>query len=335
MSDPDQNWERRIGRRVTLRDLHILLEVSQRGSMAKAASHLAVSQPAVSKAIADLERAVGARLLDRGPGGIEPTAFGRVLVKRALAVFDELRQGINELEFLADPTTGEVRIGCPESMAAGLVPAVVERFTRDYPRMVLRIAQAQTVTLEFSELRERKVDLMIGRIARPFKEEGLAAEILYEEPLHVVAGVQSRWAKRRKLSLAELADARWILTPPTEVLSSPVAATFHAHGLEPPRANVLSFSFHLRNHLLTHTDFVSLIPASMLRLFNARQAVLKALPVDAAFEPLPVAIITRKNQTLSPEAQLFVDCAREIAGTIAKAPEFKQAAPRRHVRSPV
>jgi DNA-binding transcriptional LysR family regulator len=113
MSQPDQNWERRIGRRVTLRDLHILLEVSQRGSMAKAAAHLAVSQPAVSKAIADLERAVGARLLDRGPGGIEPTPYGRVLVKRALAVFDELRQGVNELEFLADPTTGEVRIGCP------------------------------------------------------------------------------------------------------------------------------------------------------------------------------------------------------------------------------
>ena len=218
-------------------------------------------------------------------------------------------------------------------MAAGLVPAVVERFTRDYPRMVLRIAQAQTVTLEFSELRERKVDLMIGRIARPFNEEELSAEILYDEPLHVVAGAQSCWAKRRKLSLAELSDARWILTPPTEVLGSPVAATFHAHGLEPPRANVLSFSFHLRNHLLTHSDFVSLIPASMLRLFNAREAVLKALPVDAAFEPLPVAIITRKNQTLSPEAQLFIACARDIAGTIAKGPEFKPAAPRRRPRA--
>jgi DNA-binding transcriptional LysR family regulator len=218
-------------------------------------------------------------------------------------------------------------------MAAGLVPAVVERFMRDYPRMVLRVTQAQTVTLEFSELRERKVDLMLGRIARPFNEDGLAAEILYEEPLRVVAGVQSRWARRRKLTLAELADARWILTPPTEVLSSPVAATFRAQGLEPPRANVLSFSFHLRNHLLTHTDFVSLIPASMLRLFNERQTVLKALPVDAVFAPLPVAIITRKNQTLSPEARLFLDCARTMAGTIIKAPEFKQAGARRRTRS--
>src|SRR5579863_6962983 len=184
-----EDWERRIGRRITMRDLHILLEVVQRGSMAKAAVHLAVSQPAISKAVADLERAVGARLLDRGPAGVEPTAFGRVLTKRALAVFDELRQGINELKFLADPTTGEVRIGCPESIAAGLLPAVVERFTQRFPRMVLRVAQAQTVTLEFAELRERKVDLMIGRVSRPFAEDGLSAEILFEEPLRIVAGV--------------------------------------------------------------------------------------------------------------------------------------------------
>nr|ART90515.1 hypothetical protein [uncultured bacterium] len=136
--------------------------------------------------------------------------------------------------------------------------------------------------------------------------------------------MQSRWARRRKLSLAELAHAAWILTPPNEVLSAPVAAVFQEHGLETPRATIVSFSFHLRLHLLTRTDFVSLIPASMLRLFNARQPVLKALPVDAAFASLPVAIVTRKNQLLTPEARLFIDCAREMAGMIVKAPEFRR-----------
>ena len=332
MPNPLVNWESRIGRRLSLRDLHVLLAVVQWGSMAKAASHLAISQPAISKAIADLERAVGVRLLDRSPGGIEPTLYGRALIRRGLAVFDELRQGINEIEFLADPTTGEVRIGCPESIAAGLLPGVVERFSRDYPRMVLRVTQAQTVTLEFRELRERNVDLMIGRVARPFVEEGLAAEFLFDEPLYVVAGVQSRWAKRRKLSLAELVNERWILTPPNEVLSSPIAAAFHAQGLETPRATVVSFSFHLRNYLLANTDFLSLIPASMLRLFNARQTVLKALSVDAAIAPLPVAIVTLKNRTPTPEVQLFVDCAREVAKTIMKAPEFHSPAGARGLR---
>src|SRR6202043_327305 len=101
-------WHDRIGRRLKLRDLHILLAVVQRGSMAKAAAELAVSQPAVSKAIADMEHTLGLRLLDRSRNGIEPTAYGRALVKRGLTIFDELKQGVEELEFLADPSVGSL-----------------------------------------------------------------------------------------------------------------------------------------------------------------------------------------------------------------------------------
>src|ERR1700731_3048638 len=97
-------WNERIGRRLKLRDLHILLAVAKSGSMGKAASDLAVSQPAVSKAIADLEHTLGVRLLDRGPQGVEPTIYGRALLKCGLTVFDDLKQGVKELEFLADPT---------------------------------------------------------------------------------------------------------------------------------------------------------------------------------------------------------------------------------------
>jgi DNA-binding transcriptional LysR family regulator len=112
-------WHDRIGRRLKLRDLHILLAVVQRGSMAKAAAELAISQPAVSKAIADMEYTLGLRLLDRTRHGIEPTTYGRVLIKRGTTIFDELKQATQELDFLADPTVGELRIGSSESMAAG------------------------------------------------------------------------------------------------------------------------------------------------------------------------------------------------------------------------
>ena len=104
-------WSDRIGRRLKLRDLHILLAVAKSGSMGKAAADLAISQPSISKAIADVEHAVGLRLLDRGPHGIEPTIYGRVLLNCGTAVFDELRQGVKALEFLTDPTAGELRLG--------------------------------------------------------------------------------------------------------------------------------------------------------------------------------------------------------------------------------
>src|SRR5712691_10959552 len=116
-------WHDRIGRRLKLRDLHILLAVVQHGSMAKAATELAISQPAVSKAIADMENAFKLRLLDRGRNGVQPTAYGRALVMRGQVIFDELKHGVEELAFLSDPTVGELHIASTESVAAGFLPA--------------------------------------------------------------------------------------------------------------------------------------------------------------------------------------------------------------------
>src|ERR1700681_1959496 len=133
------DWESRIGRRLGMRDLHVFVTVVQRGSMAKAAQHLNVTQPAVSKAIGDLEHRLGVRLLDRRPQGVEPTMYGRALLKRSNAVFDELKQSVRDIEFLADPSVGEVSFGCKDSIAAAVLPPIMERFSRKYPRVALRM----------------------------------------------------------------------------------------------------------------------------------------------------------------------------------------------------
>ena len=108
------DWESQIGRRLKLHDLHVLSTVVQRGSMAKAARHHGVSQPSVSEVIANLEHGLGVRLLDRSTQGVEPTIYGDALLKRSVAVFDELKQSIRDIEFLSDAATGEVRVGCME-----------------------------------------------------------------------------------------------------------------------------------------------------------------------------------------------------------------------------
>ena len=114
-------WDDRIRRRLKLRDLDLLMAVIQAGSMGKAAGRFNMTQPAVSKLIAELEHTFGVRLLDRSRQGVEPTPHGRALVKRGIAVFDELRQGVQELDFLSDPTAGELRIGATEPLAAAIV----------------------------------------------------------------------------------------------------------------------------------------------------------------------------------------------------------------------
>ena len=135
---PVQRSER-VSRDLKLREFRVLLTVAQQGSMAKAATLLRISQPAVSKAIRDIEHVVGLRLLDRSRHGVEPTAYGRVLVKRGLAIFDELKQGLEELEFLADPAAGQLRIGSNETMAAGVLPAIIDMMSRQYPRSPCRL----------------------------------------------------------------------------------------------------------------------------------------------------------------------------------------------------
>jgi DNA-binding transcriptional LysR family regulator len=188
-------WVDRIGSRLKLRDLHILLTVVQQGSMAKAASKLAISQPAVSKAIADMEHTFGLRLLDRGRSGAQPTAYGRALVTRGQTIFDELKLGVEELAFLADPTVGELHIACTESVAAGLLPAVLERFYREQPGIRVDVGQAVMNTAHYRELREHSIELLIGRIPEPFEEPDLEAKVAYDDQVVVVAGRQSKWTR--------------------------------------------------------------------------------------------------------------------------------------------
>src|SRR5262245_20315512 len=140
------NWENQIGRRLRLRDLHVLFMVVQHGSMAKAAIDLGISQPAVSDVIANLEHALGVKLFDRGPQGVEPTVYGRALLKRSLAAFDELKQGIRDIEFLADPTTGEIRIACTWGIIAAILSPIIEGFSRQYPRVILHVEDLSLIT---------------------------------------------------------------------------------------------------------------------------------------------------------------------------------------------
>src|ERR1700674_4792298 len=153
----------RIGRSMKLHDLHVLMAVVQAGSMNKAAVLLNTTQPAVSKSIAELERTVGVRLLDRNAQGVEPTAYGRALLDGGTAVFDDLRQAVKNIEFLADPAAGEVRIGSTPSLAATFVSTVVDRLARRYPRIVFHLVTAAQVATLYRELSDRNLELLITR----------------------------------------------------------------------------------------------------------------------------------------------------------------------------
>jgi DNA-binding transcriptional LysR family regulator len=308
--------EKRVSRRLKLRDLHVLLTVASCGSMGKAAAQLSVSQPAISKTIADMEYALGVRLLDRSPRGVEPTIYARALLDRGLVAFDELKQGVEHIKFLANPATGELRVGSTIAIATGFMPAVVDRLSRQYPRIVFHLSAGEA-SMTYHALEERKVDLVVAPIFVPISEKHLHAEILYDEPLVVVAGARSSWARRRRLELAELVDAIWTLPPLDSLYGSVVAEAFRTSGLEVPPAAVFTSVTPVRNALLATGRFVSIVQGSVVR-FNLNNPAFKVLPIDLPTTRRPIGVITLKSRTLSPVAQLFIDCAHEVAKTLTK-----------------
>jgi DNA-binding transcriptional LysR family regulator len=302
--------ELRLSRYLTLRDLNVLMTVAKCGSMGKAAAQLSISQPAISKAIADMERSLGVQLLDRGTRGVETTIYARALLERGTIVFDELKEAAKHIECLAHPTSGEIRIGCTIAIATGFVSAVVERLSRRYPKLSFHISAGEASTIH-QALEKRQFDLVIVPMVAPIIEEHLHADILYDEPLIVVAGVKSPWSRRRKVNLAELTDATWALPPSDSLYGSVVAEAFRAHGLDVPRATVLSSITPLRNSLLGTGRFISIVQASAVRYGSS--AAIKILPIDLSTTLRPIGLITLKNRTLSPVAKLFIDAARDFA----------------------
>jgi DNA-binding transcriptional LysR family regulator len=306
----------RIGFRMKLHDLHVLMAVVQTGNMSKAAALLNTTQPAISRSIAELERTVGVRLLDRNSQGVEVTEYGRVLLDGGAAAFDDLRQAVKNIKFLTDPTAGEVRIGCSHFLAGSFVSAVIQRLSRQYPRIVFHLVTASMESLR-RELSERNVDFLTAARWGPLTDERVEFEHLFDDQYVVVAGAQSPWARRRKIELAELVNEPWVLPPPGSAVASLALETFRACGVDYPRTVVVADSPQVRFSLPATGSFLTMFSAAALR-FPTRRREIKVLPVQLPIDPLPIGIVTLKDRTLTSVARLFIKHAREVAKVLAK-----------------
>jgi DNA-binding transcriptional LysR family regulator len=297
-------WNDRIGRRIKLSDLHIFLAVAQNGSMAKAADALAMSHPVVSRSIGDLEHALGVQLLERNRRGVTLTEYGRAILSRSHAAFDELRQGVLDIEFISDPTAGVVRVGTTPPLGASFVFAVVDRLGRQYPQIVFEVLGEGGMALQQQNLIERRVDLLIYRKWRAFPENELRFEHLFESPYVVAAGAKNPWSERRRLKLSALINEKWALPQPRDSeFGQFVLDAFRAGGLAFPHATVTAEGIELRANLLRTGRYLSIIPEFWLQ-FPEPHPFIGKLPVELPVTGGPIGIITLKNRTPSPVAAL-------------------------------
>src|SRR5499427_1825349 len=309
-------WNERTKRRLKLRDLDILTTLIAAGTMGKAADRLNISQPAASTAVAEPASALGVRLVDRGRRGITPTPFGLALKKRSVAIFNDLRQSVQDIDFLSDPTTGEIRIGTTDPISVAMVSPCIDRLSRKYPRITFYVVANDTAGL-YREVLERNVELAICRMIGPLPDD-LAAEVLFHDALAVLTSARNPLTRRRKVTLADLVNEPWVQLPGDSLFGSMVMEVFRVHGHEPPRPTVVTHSEYLKNDFLAKGRFLTVLPGFMLKV-PGWHPQLRALPIPLPSTRAPIGLITLKGRMLTPLAQLFIETVRTVARPMALA----------------
>ena len=285
----------RINRRLKLHELRVPMAVAETGSMRKAALALNTTQPSVSRAIAELESTLGLPLFERDARGVEPTLYGQALLDGSVELFDDLRQTVQKIEFLADPEVGDVRIACGFHLAASFVSGVVERVSARYPRIAFRILGLESTPQMYAELLARNVDLAVARPPEPELNEQIDFEVLFKDFNFVVAGARHRLARRRRLSLADLGAEAWVLSPPGAAPGKLVDDAFRALGIDPPHRAVTAAQPDVRMRLVATGRFLSVFPTSVLATSLPRTDI-KVLPVTPALPHVSIGLGTLKHR---------------------------------------
>lgn len=277
--------------------------------MGKAAQRLGITQPVVSKTIADLEGTLGLRVFDRTATGIEPTRYGEELLARGIAIFNELRIGVCALDALSDPTSGDLRIGCTETMAGGLLSVLLDKLFRQYPRLTFEVAldSSEASDLPITDLRVKNIDLILGRLPKVVPKD-IEAEVLFQDRSLVVAGSHNPLTRRRKVELSELSREPWCgHAYPWSVVED----SFRRSGIEIPTRVVRVRSILTRNGLLTTGRFLTMLPWSVLK-FGPGGLSMKQVRVNLPEIRYPVGVMVLKDRAPNPATRLFIDCAREV-----------------------
>lgn len=312
---PNALSELSLIRKLKLQQLLVFERVLETGSVRRAANELALTQPAVTKAIQELEATIDGELFSRSPRGVVPTDLARLLGRRVKSLMAELRYMKDELNDLRFGTSGHVIVGTLISASARLLPDAIALLKSRSPNVLVTVREGPTASL-FPALATGDVDIVVGRlperelpIARAFP---LTHEVLFDETMCVVAGRHCDAALRRAKHLDELVDRPWILPPPDSPSHLATEQLFAAAHLPLPSDVVESLSILTNLGLVIGSSRIVLMPGAAARQFEKAGLVhVLALNESVPFGKVGFSIRAQKQPSLACEA--FIRCLREAA----------------------
>ena len=290
--------------RVSIRQLRLVMAIVEGGSMVRAAEAIGLTQPAVTKAVRDLERDLGVELFARGNRGVTPTVYGEALVRHARCVLAQLVHAAEEIDDLAHGIGGRVAVGTLLAASARLLPRAITRLRIERPRVIVDVVEGTNDRLQ-PMLLHGDLDMVVGRLSEFRHRAGVHQESLYDEEIVILSRPGHPLALDEHLRLADLRSADWILPPPETTLRRQLEKAFFDAALEPPRCAVQSVSLLTNRRLLHETDLIGAWPRGVAADDLAAGRLI-SLPVRLNEILGPVGVSTRKSARLSPAAQALL-----------------------------
>lgn len=297
--------------RVKFRHLQCFLAVAQFGSVQRAAGSLSITQPAVSKTIAELEAILGVKLFERGRHGAVPTREGQLFMPHASACVSALRQGVDLLARAEGAAVATLEVGVLPTVAAALMPPVLERIAALWPRVIVRLATGANPEL-LERLKAGTIELAIGRLADPERMVGLSFEQLFSEPLIAVVRAEHPLALGAGLPASALEDYPVVLPPFGTLIRQSAESLLSAWGVPPLSAFVEVLSVSTGRALTLENGAVWFVPQSAVE-YELAHGMLVRLPLPFAGTHEPVGLIRRSDTQPSPVGRAFIDAVREVA----------------------
>ena len=292
-----------------------LAAAARSGSLTAAAAELGLTQPALSKSIHALERALGVRVLERGRFGVAPTEAGEALIARHRAIEAELRAAADEIDAIRGAHRGRVVVGCGPSEATRLLPLALEALHASDPGLRVTVLDGLNEAL-MPMVRRGEVDLALSSVPRTASDPELQHETLHTDTAVVVAHADHPLAARRSVRPAELAGRRWVLARRHELERRALDELFLQAGLKPIDAEIETTSAVLMKTVVLQGRHLSFLPHEMIH-WEERAGLLRPVAVAAPQWARAVGLTRRRRGRPSPAAAALSAALRSVAPRLA------------------
>lgn len=293
------------------RHLQLLVALDDFRNVGKVAASLNITQPAVSKSLAELEKGLGVKLFERTARGVHPTIYGECLIRHARTVLTDLTHARDELMGLMSGASGSIRIGALFTAVHAFLPQAVALLKQRAPNTSVLVREG-TMGSFLSELWSGELDLIVGRLPNNRSAAGLEERILSEEGVTLVAGRGHQLARRKQLHWSHLKELPWVLPPTGTLLREPVERAFERHGMPLPTNRVETLSVHLICSYLQFTNAVAFLGKDVSKHYQGI-GLIDILPLELPRLLRPVGVAWSRQRPLSPTAELMLKCLEEVS----------------------